>query len=234
MIFVYVLMAVTAILSIITVILQTKGRFGLKFLIKGLASFAFMAMGFVALTIVDNIEIWQIGIILGLLFGLMGDVFLCTNGVVKDEYVQPLLLAGLLFFLTGHIIYIVVFLSLTGSFVYWLFAITVILLVVVSSLINTKVIQPKPKQAVVPIMIYTLIIGLMLSSAINYIIATNASTKSIIILIGAILFTLSDLLLGIYNFGNLDNKPAKKNIIAFIYMPAYYIAQTLFVLSIIY
>lgn len=231
---IFIFMALTIVLSIITVILQTKGHFGKKFVIKAIASFCFMIMGFTALTFVDKILTWHIGVLAGLLFGLMGDVFLATKGIVKGEYLQPMLLAGLLFFLTGHLVYIVVFLSLAGGFVYPLIAVLALLPTIVFILIKTKVIQPKPKAAIAPIMLYAVVIGLMLVSALNYIVLTKASTQGIIILIGAILFTLSDLLLGMYNFGNLDNRISLKNTIAFIYMPAYYIAQTLFALSIIF
>lgn len=231
MIIVYLLMALTIVLSLITVTLQTKEFLGMKFLIKALASFSFMAMSLAAIALLPKIEIWHICIIVGLLFGLMGDIFLGVKGIVKEEYIEPLFLAGLLFFLVGHIIYIIVFFSIASSYVWQLFAILVLFPIIMFVLIKKKAIQPG--KASFPMIIYAGIIALMFVGALNYIIISKGTTKGIMIFVGAMLFTLSDLLLAFYNFKDFGNNLLLKNTIAFTYMPAYFTAQTFFVLAMV-
>lgn len=228
MVLVYFIMAVTIILSFVTVYTQTKGYMGTRFLLKILSSFSFMIMAFVAIAVVGKVELWHILILTGLLFGLLGDVFLGTKGIVTERYIEPLLLFGLIFFLIGHIFYIYVFITIAQSFLLWLLILIIVLPIVVFGMIKIGVMNPK--RATIPIYFYSLIIGLMLISAINYIVTTTFTAKSIVIIIGALLFTLSDLLLGIYNFGNIKEKTKAR--VAFVYMPSYFIAQTLFALTI--
>lgn len=231
MIIVYVLMALTIVLSIITVTLQTKAYLGMKFLIKSLASFSFMAMALAAIALLPKVEIWHICVIAALLFGLMGDIFLGTKGIVREEYIEPLLLAGLLFFLVGHIIYIIVFMTIINSYVIYLFAIVIVFPLIIYVLMKKNFIEPK--KATLPIIMYSSIIALMFVAALNFIIATKGSTKGVLVFVGAVLFTLSDLLLVFYNFRDFGNNLLIKNTIAFVYMPTYYVAQTLFVLAMV-
>lgn len=228
MIIIYILMALAISLSIVTVIIQTKGIIEIKFLIKSIASFCFLAMGIVAVWLADNLEIWHIAIVVALLCGLMGDIFLATDGLVKKEYLEPLLLVGLLFFLIGHVIYIIVYFSIADSFNLLFLIIVGIFPLIMFGIIKTKFMEPK--KAILPIIIYSAIIGLMVATATNLFVGSSFSKQSTLIFIGALLFTCSDLLLAFYNFGNRK----KCNILAYIYMPAYYIAQTLFVLAMLF
>ncbi len=230
----FIFMAITIALAIATAYVQEKGLFGIKFLIKSLASFSFMIMGFIALFIARRVEVWHIGIMIGLLFGLMGDVFLATNGIVEERLMLPLQLGGVLFFLLGHIAYIVTFQSMIANFNLWFLLIFIAFPIIIYTLIKRGIIPCRPKKAIVPMIAYAIIIGAMFAWAINLLVDSQFSTQGIIIFIGAFLFTLSDMLLTFYYFCDFDGKKRRKNIIAFIYMPAYYIAQTLFALAIIF
>ncbi|MDD4315647.1 MAG: lysoplasmalogenase [Clostridia bacterium] len=228
---VYILMALAIALSITTVSFQNKGYLGVKFLLKALASFSFMAMGLAAVSMLPRIENWHVCVLAALLCGLMGDVFLSTRGIVKSEYVEPLLLAGMLFFLIGHIIYIIVFLSLAKSFIAWLAVFLAVIPIIIFLLIKRGAMSPS--KAKLPVLVYSFIIGGMFLVALNYILKTRASAQAVIIFVGAILFMLSDLLLGFYNFGNFEKDSLKGHVVAFVYLPTYYIAQTLFALSMV-
>jgi uncharacterized membrane protein YhhN len=230
MLFVYVLMAMTIALSITTVSFQNKGLLGVKFLLKALASFSFMAMGLAALALLEKVEPLHICIVAALLFGMLGDFFLSLRGIAKKEYVEPILLAGMLFFLIGHVIYIIVFLTLAKGFIVWLAAFLFVVPLGVYMLLKSGKISPDmPKP---PILIYSLIIGAMFITALNFLLKAR-SAAAVVVFVGSILFMLSDLLLGFYNYGKFEKDSPKGNFIAFIYLPAYYVAQTLYVLSMV-
>lgn len=230
MLFVYMLMALTIALSITTVSFQNKGYLGVKFLLKALSSFGFMAMGLAAIALLPKVENLHICILAALLFGLLGDFFLSLRGIAKTEYVEPILLAGMLFFLLGHIIYVIVFLALAGGFIPWLAPLLLVIPLLVFLLMRTGAISPT--MAKTPILIYSFIIGAMFVSALNFLLKIPGP-RSTAVFIGSILFMLSDLLLGFYNYGKFEKDSLKGNVVAFIYLPAYYIAQTLFVLSMV-
>lgn len=231
MVGIYVFMGITIAFSIATAYAQEKGVFGIRFLIKCLASSSFMIMGFLALYKVKRIDVWQIGVIIGLLAGLIGDVFHATNGIVETKFTNPLQLSGVVFFWISHLIYVMAFNTLFRNFNSWFFIIIAGIPVIVYILIIKKKIPCHP-QAIVPMLFYALIIALMLAIASNILLESKASTQGVIIFVGALLFVLSDLLLGFYYFFDFKDNKKEKSIVAFIYMPVYYIAHTLFALSI--
>lgn len=225
----YFFCALAVVLSIVTIIMQNKGLFGVKFLVKSLASFSFLTAGLIALLSPDTINKWQILIVVGLAFGLMGDIFLATKRVVKDELVDVLLLAGLIFFALGHVIYIAVFIILSGSYIYPLFALIAIFPIIMFLMIKKGAIAPG--RAKIPILAYTVVIGVMLTLALSYMITSDFSVRGIVFFCAAVLFMASDTLLGFYNFGKEGVRFS--DTISAIYMPFYYIAQALFAISII-
>lgn len=228
--FLYVLTAITVFLAGLTVFVQCKGLFGIKFLVKSLTSFGFLTIGLVAFFYLDHVEKWHIIMAIGLALGLMGDVFLASKGVVEDRYVEPLLLAGLVFFLLGHVAYISVFVILSEAFSYFTLIPVVACPILMFILMQLGVIIVKKEK--IPILVYSAVLGLMLGQAVNYAVENTFSTRSTFFFVAAILFLFSDFMLTLFNFG----KPKLKgsSLVTSFYMPSYYIAQCLFALAIIF
>lgn len=226
MIGIYTVITITILLSFVTVTLQVQQKHSLRFISKCLASLGFMAAAFLALSTQNKVETWHFAIVAALLLGLMGDVFLGTKELIKKEFEDPLMLGGLIFFLLGHIAYILVFSLTAARFNYWMLALLAVFPIVIYSLIKFKAIEPG--KASIPMIVYSLVIGAMAVAAINYL-AESLSLKGWLIFIGAVLFCLSDTLLAFYNFKSFKN-PNNKQILSYIYLPAYYTAQSLFAL----
>lgn len=228
--YLFFIMAVTILLSFLTVTLQVKQFHAFRFISKCVASLGFMTMGILALSLQKTLETWHFAVIAALLLGLMGDVFLGTKDLIKEKHKDPLMLSGLLFFLFGHIVFIIVFFILAGDFFYWMISLLVIFPIAIFTLIKLKIINPK--NAVVPILAYSLIIGAMAVFSLNYFIVSSGSARGIVVFIGALLFCLSDTLLTFFNFREFKQEKSKY-ILSYIYLPAYYTAQTLFVLAMV-
>jgi YhhN-like protein. len=152
---------------------------------------------------------------------------LSSENICKPEAVDSLNLAGLLFFLIGHIMYIVWLLRFTVGFNYWLLSICVVLPCIMFLMAKLKILQPG--KATVPCIAYAAVIGLMLAAAINVYLKLGGETISKLILVGGILFTVSDCCLAVFNFGG-----TKPNWLKYLYMPTYYAAQLIFAISILY
>ncbi len=148
-------------------------------------------------------------IISGLVFGLVGDTFL----MFPDNY----FMRGLISFLIGHIIY---------SFAFYFYVDThnlliIILIPAVLILIITRVVKSIGKLKY-PVLFYSSVLVLMLALAVNvFIIEMNYW-----ILLGAILFFISDLVLAY-------NKFIRQIKFAHLYiLSTYFCAQTLIALSV--
>lgn len=166
-----------------------------------------ISMGFY---INDNYgNLYFILIIAGLTFGLIGDSFLMFPKLHFSK--------GLISFLIGHLVYIAAFYFAAGSINIIVLTIAVIVgYVLIKQLLSIKS-DFKNKAAV-----YGFILILMLGAAMNAFIFSS----NYFILIGAVLFVLSDLVLAANKFIN-EFYPAHLIILA-----TYFSAQTLLVISI--
>jgi uncharacterized membrane protein YhhN len=129
----------------------------------------------------DNTYVWLV--IIGLLFSLGGDVALMPPDSNSKFRI------GLLLFLSAHIIYIAAFWFL-GSFVLTDIISAVILTVV--ALAFYRLIRRNLGAMKIPVIIYMIIICLMVNRAL--------STRIPLIIVGAILFFVSDMLLALNRF----------------------------------
>ena len=208
MAYIYVLAAITAVLSVVVVALENKGILAIKYVLKTVASLCFVMIALLSMA-KGGYNNWKILVIAGLVFGMLGDIFLSSNNVVADKKTLGVLtIAGGLFFAVGHVIYVVWLLRFVEGFNYYtLFAVFGMpALFVVLSLLGT-----------------------MLMGAINVYVFLSPEKIASLILAGGILFTTSDLVLAYYNFGHTEQTKVK-----YIYMTTYYAAQILFALTLLY
>jgi len=168
-------------------------------------SFAFYLAGF-------ELSHYAFLIVLGLAFSLLGDIFLMLK---SDKFMQ-----GLVSFLIAHIFYIMAFLDSAHTNIN-LYAIIPIALI---GIVYLKVLLPKTGNLKIPVLIYALILQAMVITADMFYQTAN-TTESLMVLIGAIWFMLSDSILAFARFV----KTFKLAQIAV--LSTYYIAQTCIVLS---
>ena len=98
MAYIYVLAAITAVLSVVVVALENKGILALKYVLKTVASLCFVMIALLSMA-KGGYDNWKILVIAGLVFGMLGDIFLSSNNVVADKKTLGVLtIAGGLFF----------------------------------------------------------------------------------------------------------------------------------------
>ena len=126
-------------------------------------------------------------IIAGLVFSLFGDVFLMLP---KDKFVQ-----GLASLLVAHILYIIAFSSGFGPFLEFGYLIPAI----IYASVFLWILIPKTGEMKIPVMVYALVLMVFLWQALGrfYYLGNLAS---LYIIIGAILFVISDTILAYARF----------------------------------
>lgn len=209
-------------------------------LIKGFASFGFLLVFASALYekldmgqhvfvvtshYLDVIRIAPL-ILLGLIAGLLGDIHLELRSLLDPSKDKKIIVGGIVFFSVGHIFYLTALLML-GSFSY----LSIIIGMIMSVLIffASKLLKFEMGIAKYPTLFYTFIMFMLVGQALGYAISVEFSVFSVLILSGAILFSISDLLLApIYYQGN------KKKIMIALNFATYYAAQLLIAYSILY
>ena len=182
---------------------------------------------------------YAISIIIALIFGFWGDLFLALSPFVKNKkneqkIVTFFVLFGGVFFLLEHVTYIVTFakeLKEKSAFNAFIF-VGVLLAVLIIGIILMAFLKLKLGKFTIPIIIYALAISSML--AISVCLAINGSNNiklQIILFAAPILFVISDstLVLKIFDKERFDNLPVRS-----INLSTYFLAQMLFGLSILY
>ena len=149
-------------------------------------------------------------IITGLIFSLLGDLFL----LYPEKYFNN----GLYSFLVAHILYAFAFNQNVSEYCFGVAAVIVVFILVV-----VKYLAPKLGAMKYPVILYILVISAMLFSGINY---DRQLLTITFVSIGAILFTISDTVLAF-------NKFYKKFSFAEpIILSTYFVAQLLFAMTI--
>ncbi len=225
---IYALCAITGLLSIIIVYLENKGFLAQKYVLKTVASLCFVFVAILSLIYGEGFYNWKALVLCALVLGMLGDIFLSSENVVPEgKPLNVLNIAGGGFFAVGHIVYVVWLLRFTEGFNYWLLFILAAFPILLLLLSKLKVM--KPGKILIPAMLYSAFLGLMLVAAINAYLELSAYAIGKYILAGGILFCVSDFILAYYNFGNKE-----KTYVKYIYMPAYYAAQLLFAMTILF
>lgn len=189
--------------------------------LKGTASLFFVVLGFLGLSIATLPTFAKI-VVAGLVFGLLGDV--CLNlRFVMEKAGQKVFLAGIAAFLVGHILYLVALIPLAAKVWVWLIS-GVLVAAALLYWILTSVEAEKAFKAFG--VVYIGAVVLMTAVSIG-VFVTRHTTGSLLYMVGAVLFTLSDIIL-IFNTFTKDGKawmrPAN--------LLLYYLGQLLIALSI--
>lgn len=224
MIIINVLIIITGILAALTSYYYLKKSYAQRVLYKTLSSTGFIFIAIFAL--LENNEVSLIysgGILIALIFGLVGDMLLSLHPFLDKKEGNFMNIAGSFSFLLGHLVYISIFTYYVGFRPISLIYIAIIPLIIIL-LIKLKVLYPNDKNFAV--IVYATMISFMLVQGVC-LHNSKIFDHSTIILIACILFFLSDLILTFYNFSKYKLKYMMP-----ICLILYYCAQVLFAYSI--
>lgn len=198
----------------------------------------FRAMGFKAFTgvlfvitaifsyySVGNSSIYATMIIIGGLFGVMGDVFLALKAIAPEHF-KRLVAVGASYFGLGHIAYFIA-IMLSTKFTPWTFVIAIGFALFAYFGLSSKKFNKIGSFKWVCIGYYYILSATLIQAIFGVI---NASaTYAVIFAIGTAFFFISDTLISFMYFGNM--KSHKSSIIN---LSTYYIAQLLIAISILF
>ena len=196
--------------ALVFYLLEKCKRYSLKgVLIKTVVSLLFVATA-IAASIQNHGHILNDFIIAGLIMGLLGDIFLDLKYVYpKDD--KPYTYAGFIVFGIGHILFITgMLLQFLGnnSFVYFLIPLGGALVFALVNLFTEKLMKLEFKDYKIIVCIYAFILALNpFTSLMLCILNGFASTALILLLVGGVLFAVSDLVLSKTYFGEGHEKP---------------------------
>lgn len=224
----YIALAFAIIISLVFIILRSKGATPVNMILKAISSVAFILIAFVSILINPKALIFGLFVIIGAVFGLVGDISLDLKCIYKkDENI--FLKTGFLFFLVGHIFYSI------GLIIYNKFSLLLVLLCIVTTIVisGVNILLEKPLKLCYgkyKLITFSYVIFLALTTVLSLISAiTTGNISMIVYAIGAVLFLLSDAVLSMTYFGKGCDKPA----FIFINHLLYYAGQIMIACSVI-
>jgi len=178
------------------IIVEHQERFKTAVLLKGSAAVVFCTIGFLCLGFAQNQSFAQL-ICTGLCFGALGDILLNLR-FVFPKIGQKIFLGGVAAFLTGHILYLAALIPLSDNLLPCL-----IIGVLAAAALLTWIFKTLTVKLAFKIfgVLYIGAIVLMTAVAIGNVISAP-SRAAWLHAIGAVLFTLSDIVLIFNTFGS--------------------------------
>ena len=177
--------------------------------IKALTSLLFIALG-VHCLLNTYLKYLSIFILIGLIFGLAGDILLDLKYVYREKD-YPFTLAGFIAFGVGHIFYI------TGmlleffhdqNILYIIIPFGVGLLIALGTILTEKILKTNYGKLKLTAFLYAITLFSMVSIAFSMWMMTGFHNNGLLMLfIGGILFAISDLILNMTYFAENHEKP---------------------------
>ncbi|MFU8792772.1 MAG: lysoplasmalogenase family protein [Acholeplasmataceae bacterium] len=239
MVFIYGLLSVFVITLFIYMMLKEKSL--MAFFLKGLASFSFIGFfGLIFLMRFDELPLSQIFqvllifdvllgivlILLGLISGLIGDLFLALRPLRPKTEDHLIINAGLIAFMIGHIFYVSALIEF-GAFSWWAIGFGVVVAIMVY--IFGQKMKLKLGMMTWLIVFYSFLISLFLGLTISFLFISTVSMQSYLLIIGATLFLISNVMIAPVYFFEVDHKLWR-----IFGLASYYLAQFMIAASIYY
>lgn len=204
------------------IIVEHKEQYTKAVILKGSAALLFCLIGFTALGNAQNASFARL-ICIGLCFGALGDILLNLR-FVFPKIGQKIFLAGVAAFLTGHILYLAALIPLSRNLLPCL-----ILGVLVAAGLLTWIFKTLTVKLAFKIfgILYIGAIVLMTAVAAGNVIC-DPTTAAWMHAIGAVLFTLSDIVLIFNTFGPEQKFSMRITNLSLYYLGQLFIAFSLF------
>ncbi len=223
---IYLMLSLAVLLFVLYLYVELNHKPLHAFAFKGLASLGFI--GVFTVSVVSNNTFLNEPLIaalflIGLVAGLMGDLYLALRPLRPKEENHSIILIGTLCFATGHVFYYSALL-LNGPFSLW--APLISLIVTIATFMASKLMKLNWGPSKIPSLVYSFLLFLVASQAFINALNDGFTPYGLVVLIGAVLFALSDLILAQIYFGN---NTKKSFIVA--NLSTYYLAQILLAFS---
>ncbi|MDR2266321.1 MAG: lysoplasmalogenase [Christensenellaceae bacterium] len=199
----------------------------LRIIVKTVASIMFCVTALIAVVIAKEYSMYAIGVLVALLLGLVGDIFLCIDCLTEDKGKLAIQGFGVLLFLAGHIFYIAIFMN-AAPFQLWALSIVFAFPVILGVVIATGLLKIK-RAMILPCIIYSILLGLTVASAIS-LYFTQRNTAHLLVAIASVLFAISDTFLIVRESENMTTKNVNR--LMYIVLFTYYAAQCMFAITI--
>ena len=215
---------VGALLQLSFILVEHKEKYVPAVILKGLASVCFVILGLLSFGICENVKFGRM-VLLGLIFGALGDILLNLRFVIKGK-AQLVFLAGIAAFLVGHILYLVALIPLSASPL-----VCVIIGLVLAAVLLAIIFKKFEVKIAFKIfgIFYIGAISIMTVMAIGNFLALAGNFNRILYAVGALAFLISDVVLIFNTFGKETKFGMRITNLAF-----YYLGQILIALSIFF
>ncbi len=121
----YIALLVAFVICVISFLVVRVKQGGVKALfLKTISAVLFILSSFVALSIKPENYYYGVFIVIGLVFGMLGDIWLDLKFVHRD-FEEPYTFAGMFSFLIGHIFYVVGILAAYPEYIGWQIALAI-------------------------------------------------------------------------------------------------------------
>ena len=211
---------------------------------KMIAATAFVSIGFLAMKITANDSYYANIMLIGLILGWVGDLFMHIPNKTGKTFNMPLVYTGAAAFLVGHIFYVTAFVKTTDALTPDYKFITLPEVIAFAVIFVTFALMLEPvfkfkyenKFMKITLHLYSMFLIVMLVKACKFGItyysssAVNGMIGMLILLVGGILFFISDLTLGIRLLGGGKGNKTIKTVSLY----AYFFAQLLLSTSILF
>lgn len=222
-------MTIIICLAIIGMILQGaficvehKEKYVAADILKGLASLMFVIIG-IYLYATKSTNPLGLKIMIGLIFGMLGDILLNLRFILKKNG-QKAFLIGILMFLIGHILYLAALVPQAGSF-----AIDAFIGAVLAAGLLTYIFKTMDVKIAFKIFgIFYLGAVIIMTVTAIHIAITTGNVQDIVYAIGAVLFTASDIVLIFNTFSGVTKFSLRITNLSLYYVGQLLIAASLF------
>jgi len=192
---------------------------------KGIASLFFILLGIACLSVTKDARFGGL-VIAGLICGAAGDVLLNLPPLMANAK-DKVFMAGMAAFLTGHLLYVAALLTRGAN--------ALLIAVPLCAVLSAAILLPVLRRIDVPGkirtfgIVYVIAVLFMTSCAAGLFILTPANTGYLLFTFGAVLFTLSDVILIFHMFGRKKHKTHRA-----LNLATYYLGQVLIAASLLF
>lgn len=212
-------------LEAVFIVMEYRKKAVAAVVLKAFASLLFVALGLVCMRQTGN-RTFGLLVVLGLIFGAMGDVCLNLRAVlpaIKDKVFA----AGIAVFLIGHLFYVAALMTRDARAALWGIPAAAVLAAIIIPMTLKRIDVPGKLKAFG--IVYLVVVIVMFGCAAALCISYPNDTCSLLFAIGALLFMVSDIVLVFHLFGKRKHVALRG-----INLSLYYVGQLLIALCLLW